>query len=77
MRLLPCVRRVYPSRANFLLVRFRDAGAADGAQRAAGIVVRDMRAMPQLDDALRITIGTPGDNDAVLDALSTVGSAAA
>lgn len=69
---LSCVRRVYPSRANFLLVRFRDASAADGALRAAGIVVRDMRAMPQLGDALRITIGTPRQNDAVLDALRTV-----
>ena len=68
---------MYPSRANFLLVRFRDAGAADGALRAAGIVVRDMRAMPQLGDALRITIGTPEQNDAVLDTLHTAGSAAA
>jgi phosphoglycolate phosphatase-like HAD superfamily hydrolase len=30
---------------------------------AAGVVVRDMRAMPQLGDALRITIGTPEQND--------------
>ena len=66
---LPVVRRVYPSQANFLLVRFADADAADAALRAAGIVVRDMRAMPQLGDALRITIGTPGENDAVLAAL--------
>ena len=66
---LPVVRRVYPSQANFLLVRFADADAADAALRAAGIVVRDMRAMPQLGDALRITIGMRGENDAVLAAL--------
>ena len=71
---LPVVRRVYPSQANFLLVRFVDADAVDAALRAAGIVVRDMRAMPQLGDALRITIGTRGENDAVLAALGAVAS---
>lgn len=73
---LPCVRRVYPSQANFLLVRFVDADAADAALRAAGIVVRDMRAMPQLDDALRITVGTVAENDAVVAALRPVGAVA-
>ena len=71
------MRRVYPSQANFLLVRFADAGKADAKLRAAGIVVRDMRAMPQLGDALRITIGTPGENDAVLAALRTLAGDAA
>ncbi|MDN5782030.1 MAG: histidinol-phosphate transaminase, partial [Luteimonas sp.] len=33
---------------------------------AAGIVVRDQRSAPVLDDALRITIGTPAQNDRVL-----------
>ena len=37
---------------------------------AAGVVVRDMRAMPQLGDALRITIGSPAENDALLAALT-------
>jgi histidinol-phosphate aminotransferase len=31
---------------------------------AAGVVVRDMRAMPQLGDALRITVGTPDETPA-------------
>lgn len=74
---LPCVRRVYPSSANFLLVRFLDAGPADTALRAAGIVVRDMRAMPQLGDALRITIGTARQNDAVVAALRDLPAGAA
>lgn len=72
----PGVRRVYLSQANFLLVRFADAGAAFERLLAAGVVVRDMRAMPQLGDALRITIGTPEQNDAVLTALRTVEAAA-
>jgi len=67
-----CVRRVYVSDANFLLVRFNDAEAAFGALLAAGVVVRDQRAAPQLHDALRITLGTPEQNDRVLDALTTL-----
>jgi histidinol-phosphate aminotransferase len=64
------VRRVYPSSTNFLLVRFDDAEAAFAALLARGIVVRDMRGLPQLDDALRISLGTPQQNDRLLDALS-------
>ena len=67
---LPGVRRVYPSQGNFLLVRFDDAGAAFRALLDAGIVVRDQRAAPGLGDALRITIGTPEQNERVLSALS-------
>ncbi len=65
----PGLRRVYPSMGNYLLVRFDDAEAAFRRLLAAGVVVRDMRASPQLGDALRISIGLPAENDAVLAAL--------
>ena len=64
------VRRVYPSQGNYLLVRFEDAEAAFQRLLAAGVVVRDMRASPQLGDALRISIGSPVENDAMLAALA-------
>lgn len=66
---LPGVRQVYPSQTNFLLVRFNDIEATFAGLLAAGVVVRDMRGMPQLRDALRITIGTPRQNDAMLAVL--------
>ncbi|KFL37662.1 histidinol-phosphate transaminase [Arenimonas donghaensis] len=72
----PGVRRVYPSQGNYLLVRFEDASLAFARLLAAGVVVRDMRASPQLGDALRISIGKAEENDAVLSALRT-GRAAA
>lgn len=65
----PGVRRVYPSQGNFLLVRFHDAQRAFERLLAAGVVVRDQRAAPQLHDALRISIGTRAENDALLAAL--------
>lgn len=69
LRGIPGVRAVLPSQANFLAVRFADAGAAFARLLAAGVVVRDIRRYPQLGDALRITLGTPAENDRVLAAL--------
>ena len=72
----PGVRRVYPSDANFLLCRFADAQSAFDALLTAGIVIRDMRAMAGLEDALRISIGTPEQNRRVVEALSNMAVAA-
>jgi len=72
---LPGVRRVYPSDANFLLVRLVDAEAAFQRLLVAGVVVRDQRGAPQLHDALRITLGTPEQNARVLGVLATLESA--
>jgi histidinol-phosphate aminotransferase len=66
---LVCVREVLPSQANFLAVRFSDAGAAYSGLLEAGVVVRDVRRYPRLEDALRISIGTPEENDRVLEVL--------
>ena len=77
LRRLPSVRRVYDSAGNFLLVRFVDGDAAFAALLAAGVVVRDMRAMPKLGDALRITVGSSDECRRVLAALQTLGMEAA
>jgi len=66
---LPGVRDVLSSQANFLAVRFDGAGAIYQRLLAAGIVVRDVRRYANLDDALRITIGTPAENARVLAVL--------
>jgi histidinol dehydrogenase len=66
---LPSVVYVYPSAANFLLVRFRDASAAFRRLLSEGIVVR-RRSEKRLQDCLRITIGTPEENSKVLQVLS-------
>jgi len=73
---LPGVLRVYPSQGNYLLVRFGDAESAFRSLLAAGVVVRDQRGAPQLGDALRITIGSPEQNDRVISALQLQEAAA-
>lgn len=59
-----------PSATNFLTarVRGREPQAVKGALAARGILIRTFRA-PRLAEYLRITIGTPPQNDAVLAAL--------
>jgi len=61
--------RVYPSEANFLLARFDRPSQVLLRLASAGIVVRDMSALPGLGDALRITVGTRRENDALLAAI--------
>jgi histidinol-phosphate aminotransferase len=65
---LPGVTHVWPSAANFLLAQFTDAGAALARARAANLLVRDTRAYPGLAQALRITVGTPAQNEQLLEA---------
>ena len=69
---IPGVREVLPSDANFLAVRFDDAGTVFQRLLQAGIVVRDIRRYRQLEDALRITLGTPEENARVLTVLGEV-----
>jgi histidinol-phosphate aminotransferase len=65
----PGVLKVWPSDANFLLVEFHDAAAALQRAHGAGLLVRDMRAAPGLARALRISIGSPEQNDRLLSSL--------
>jgi histidinol-phosphate aminotransferase len=65
------------SDANFLLSR-RPGSSLEGLYRALkrqGILVRYF-ATPELSDALRITVGTDGEIDALLSALTVIGDAA-
>ena len=72
---LPVVAGVYPSDANFLLVRFwPDAGAVYRHLLARGIVVR-RPSQPACAGTLRLTVGTPAENEALLVALREFESA--
>jgi histidinol-phosphate aminotransferase len=72
MQQLAVVRHVHPSDANFLLVQFVDATSVVAALASAGIRVRDRSTVPGLEGCVRISIGTPEENDAVLDVLRGV-----
>jgi histidinol-phosphate aminotransferase len=70
-RLRQCdgVIRVWPSAANFLLVEFAGPSEAFERARSAGLLVRDVRRQPGLERALRLTVGTPEQNQRLIAAL--------
>ena len=67
---LECVQTVWPSEANFLLVRVSRPSAVMAAAKDGGILIRDFSQDPYTEGCLRITIGTPEQNDQLLQALS-------
>ena len=68
---LPYVRMVYPSDANFLLIRVDDPLAVYAYLMNKGIIVRDRSSVPLCEGCLRITIGTEEENRALINALKT------
>jgi histidinol-phosphate aminotransferase len=67
---LRCVRRVWPSDANFLLVEVTDPARVMAAGRAAGVIWRDRS--QDVPGAIRITVGSDADNQATLATLAQV-----
>lgn len=60
---------VYPSDANFILVKMKDAVAVYNYLAAKGIIVRDRSNVILCDDCLRITVGTPEENQQLINEL--------
>jgi histidinol-phosphate aminotransferase len=58
----------WPSASNFILVRTPDAKAAHAKLLAAGILVRRQDHYPGLEGCIRISVGTPAENDALIAA---------
>lgn len=60
------IQRVYPSDANFLLVKCKDHLLLKGFLQDKGIIVRDRSKLRGCEDCLRITIGTQDENRKLL-----------
>lgn len=68
---LDLVQKIYPSDANFILVKTSDAkGIYDHLVRN-GIIVRDRSKVELCEGSLRITIGTPAENQSLINNLKT------
>lgn len=66
------VQHIYPSDANFLLVKMNNARAIYEALVAQGTIVRDRSKIELCNDCLRITIGSPEENMALLAQIKTL-----
>ena len=62
-----CIQRVYPSQANFLLVKTADPDRLYGELIAAGVIVRNRTRLTGCEGCLRITVGTPAENARMLE----------
>ena len=66
------VKKVYPSDANFLLVKMTDTNAIYQFLLEQKIVVRNRNNIELCEGCLRITIGTPEENASLMEALRTL-----
>ncbi len=70
LQALDGVEKVWPSEANMVLVRVRDAGKAQAEMKARGVLVKNVSAMhPLLANCLRLTVGTAEENAQMLAAM--------
>jgi histidinol-phosphate aminotransferase len=69
---LPAVRRVWPSDANFILFEVTDSAKVMATARSAGVVLRDRSRDYGLANHVRMTMGTPEENNAALEAIAHV-----
>lgn len=76
LKSLGAIRRVWNSATNFILVECTDAALVVGAAKASGLIVRDPRS-PWLPGCLRITVGTPEQNNRLLQAIERAAGIAA
>lgn len=69
---LKTVIKVFPSDANFLLVKVLNAKKVYQMLLQKGIVVRDRSSVKGCEDCLRITVGTPIENELLVNALKNI-----
>jgi histidinol-phosphate aminotransferase len=65
----PFVMQIFPSDANFILVKMHDARGIYEYLKENGVIVRDRSKVHLCEDSLRITIGSSEENGNLLTAL--------
>ena len=66
---LPCTVKIFPSDANFFLVRVTDAVKIYNYLVAEGIIVRNRNSVSLCGNCLRVTVGTRNENERLVEAL--------
>ncbi|MBN1463673.1 MAG: histidinol-phosphate transaminase [Paludibacteraceae bacterium] len=70
LKQLPFVQKIYPTDANFVLVKVPDANAVYQYLVDKGIIVRNRNSVSLCLGCLRITVGTKEENEVLMGALS-------
>lgn len=69
LKTIPVIQKIYPSDANFLLVKMLNANDIFKYLQAKGIIVRNRTNVIGCKDCLRITVGTKDENNSLIEAL--------
>lgn len=69
---LKIVQKIFPSDANFILIKFEEADRVYRMLLERGIVVRSRSQVPLCENTLRITVGTKKENQQLVQALSEI-----
>jgi histidinol-phosphate aminotransferase len=69
---LPCCLHIFPTDANFFLTRVTDANRIYAYLVQQGIIVRNRSHVTLCGNCLRITVGTPEENQTLLEALKEI-----
>jgi histidinol-phosphate aminotransferase len=72
LRAVKIVKNIYPSDANFVLVKVENAKSVYSKLVTQGIILRDRSSVILCDDCLRITVGTPEENKLLLKELNSL-----
>ncbi|MBC7606220.1 MAG: histidinol-phosphate transaminase [Burkholderiales bacterium] len=67
------VEKIYPTEANFILIKVDDANKRYAELIAKGIVIRNRTTQPLCENTLRLTIGTEEENQKLLGSLTLLG----
>lgn len=67
----PFVIKIYPSDANFILVKTTNAVGIYNFLVRKGIIVRDRSKVELCEGSLRITVGTPDENETLINSLNS------
>jgi histidinol-phosphate aminotransferase len=68
---IPCITQIYPSDANFILVKTTDAEKIYDYLVKNSVIVRNRSKVALCDDCLRITVGTPAENQVLTQQLAS------
>jgi histidinol-phosphate aminotransferase len=71
LKIVPGITRIYPSDANYVLVRCKDAKKILATSRENGFILRDQSHQPTLENCVRISMGTREQMDDLLHILKT------
>ncbi|MBC7846150.1 MAG: histidinol-phosphate transaminase [Flavobacterium sp.] len=66
------VEKIYPTEANFILIKVDDANKRYDDLIAKGIVIRNRTTQPLCENTLRLTIGTEQENKKLMEALASL-----